>query len=182
MSGSTAGNVITATHFAADKHKGQRRKDVEGTPYINHPIAVAELLTRVAGVTDVATIQAALLHDTIEDTCTTGAELETRFGKDVRQLVEELTDDKSLPSTERKRLQIKHASILSPRARLIKLADKICNLADLTQSAPVGWLVERKREYLDWAEKVVAKIRGSNPALEKLFDETLSEKRHIIGL
>jgi guanosine-3',5'-bis(diphosphate) 3'-pyrophosphohydrolase len=181
MSDTTAGDVLAAAYFAACKHKGQRRKDPEATPYINHPLAVAELLTRVAGVTDIVTIQAALLHDAIEDTETTGEELETFFGKEVRRLVEEVTDDKSLPAKERKRLQIEHASSLSPRAQLVKLADKICNLADLTPAAPVGWPTERKRKYLDWAENVVARIRGSNPALETLFDETLSEKRRIPG-
>jgi guanosine-3',5'-bis(diphosphate) 3'-pyrophosphohydrolase len=182
MSDSAAWDVVAAADFAARKHKAQRRKDAEATPYINHPIAVAELLARVAGVTEVATIQAALLHDTIEDTATSGEELEARFGKDVRRLVEEVTDDKMLPKADRKRLQIEHASSLSAQARLIKLADKICNLADLTAIAPVGWPVEQKREYLAWAEKVVAKIRGSNPALEKKFDQTVSEKRQTLGL
>jgi (p)ppGpp synthase/HD superfamily hydrolase len=182
MSRSIAGDILAAAHFAACKHKGQCRREGEATPYINHPLAVAERLARIAGVKDITTIQAALLHDTIEDTRTTGEELETQFGKEVRHLVEELTDDMSLPWNERKRIQVEHASKLSPRARLIKLADKICNLEDLTPTSPVGWSVERKREYLEWGENVVAEIRGSNPELEKHFDETLSKKRSMLGL
>ena len=181
MSSSIGSGVLAAAHFAARKHKGQRRKDPEATPYINHPLAVAELLSRVGGVTDVVTLQAALLHDTIEDTDTRGDELETSFGKEVRCLVEEVTDDKLLPKAERKRLQIEHASTLSPRARLIKLADKICNVADLQPNIPAGWSVQRKIEYLDWAGEVVDRIRGSSPSLEAQFDEIVSDKRRMLS-
>jgi guanosine-3',5'-bis(diphosphate) 3'-pyrophosphohydrolase len=181
MAGSDFAAILSAADFAARKHQAQRRKDSDATPYINHPIAVAELLARVAGVQDVTTLQAALLHDTVEDTSTTPDELELRFGPEVRQLVMEVTDDKSLPKAERKRLQIVHAPQLSPRARLIKLADKIANLTDLTATVPATWPIERKREYLDWAEQVMSKIRGANGELEQLFDRTLAEKRALFG-
>jgi (p)ppGpp synthase/HD superfamily hydrolase len=181
MSNPVAADLLAAAHFAARKHKDQRRSDPEATPYINHPLAVAELLSRVGGVTDLATLQAALLHDTIEDTNTTAEEIEAAFGKEVRCLVAEVTDDKSLPKAERKRLQIEHAPTLSPGGRVIKLADKICNAADLTPTIPVGWTSQKKLEYLDWAEKVVARIRGSSPALETRFDELLAEKRRLFG-
>ncbi len=173
--------LLAAVDFAARKHRAQRRKDSDATPYINHPIAVAELLARVASVEELPALQAALLHDTLEDTKTTPEELGALFGEDVRRLVQELTDDKSLPQAERKRLQVEHAPDLSPRARLIKLADKIANLGDLTPTAPVAWPIERKREYLAWAASVVAAIRGSNPALERLFDQTLAEKQRLFG-
>jgi guanosine-3',5'-bis(diphosphate) 3'-pyrophosphohydrolase len=178
---SRAESLLGAAEFAARKHKGQRRKDVEAIPYINHPIAVAELLARVGEVTDLALLQAALLHDTVEDTDATPEEIEARFGKEVRLLVQEVTDDKALPQAERRRLQVEHASRLSQRARLLKLADKICNLSDLSSVAPVGWSVERKRGYMDWAESVVAGLRGAHPGLEKLFDKTVSEKRRLLG-
>jgi guanosine-3',5'-bis(diphosphate) 3'-pyrophosphohydrolase len=175
-------SLLAAADFAARKHSRQRRKDLEATPYINHPIAVAELLVRVGGITDLATLQAALLHDTIEDTDTTPKELDAAFGEDVRRIVGEVTDDKSLPKAERKRLQIEHASHLSRKARLVKLADKISNLTDLTATAPANWPVEQKKEYLDWAEKVVAPFRGTtNAALEQLFDQTVAEKRRLLG-
>ena len=174
---STLASLIQAVDFAAGKHRDQRRKDAQGTPYINHPIRVAALLADVGGINDIATLQAALLHDTIEDTDTTTEELQALFGPEVRALVQEVTDDKSLPESERKRLQIEHAAQLSPKARHIKLADKIANVTDLTWSIPVSWPVERKVAYLNWAEQVVAGCRGGNAWLDTKFDKTVKLAR-----
>jgi guanosine-3',5'-bis(diphosphate) 3'-pyrophosphohydrolase len=167
--------LFAALHFAADKHRDQRRKGECASPYINHPIEVAELLARVGGVTDIALLQAAILHDTLEDTETTAQELERLFGSTVRHLVEEVSDDKSLPKEQRKRLQVKHAPTLSREARQIKLADKICNLRDLTNRPPPDWSAERRIAYLEWSEQVVAGCRGVNARLEKEFDEAHTE-------
>ena len=163
--------LITALAFAADKHKNQRRKDADASPYINHPIALANLLLNEAGVEDQCVLIAAILHDTIEDTDTTEQELVRHFGKDVADIVLEVTDDKALPKAERKRLQIEHAAHISRRAKLVKLADKICNLRDITASPPADWSVDRKREYFDWAKSVVDELRGVHPGLEHLFDK-----------
>ncbi|XP_029431002.1 guanosine-3',5'-bis(diphosphate) 3'-pyrophosphohydrolase MESH1 isoform X1 [Rhinatrema bivittatum] len=137
---SEAARLLEAADFAAKKHRSQRRKDPEGTPYINHPIGVARILSHEAGVTDTAVLQAALLHDTVEDTDTTFLEIEEKFGKEIRQMVEEVTDDKTLPKRERKRLQIEHARHCSQGARLVKLADKLYNLRDLNRCTPTAWL------------------------------------------
>lgn len=174
-------SLLAALRFAARKHRDQRRKDEDASPYINHPIAVAEILARIGGVTDVAVLQAAVLHDTIEDTETTAAELEEEFGADVASLVMEMTDDKGLPSPERKRLQVEHAPRMTHRAKLIKLADKICNVTDVTHRPPAGWDLERRREYLDWTEHVVAGCRGANEALECYYDARLAEGRDVLG-
>ncbi len=173
--------LLDALRFAADKHRDQRRKDRQASPYINHPIEVASVLAMVGGVRDAATLAAAALHDTIEDTRTTADELETRFGREVRHLVEELTDDKRLPKEERKRLQIVHAAGASHRAKLIKLADKICNVRDVTHQPPAGWSDERRREYLDWTEQVVQGCRGASAALERLYDKVLTEGRAALA-
>ena len=173
--------VLKALHFAADKHRDQRRKDVEASPYINHPIEVAELLARVGGVTDVVTLQGAILHDTIEDTNTTPSELEEAFGAEVRAVVEEVTDDKSLDKLDRKLLQIEHAPHISDRAKLVKLADKISNVRGVTLTPPAKWPLQRRKEYLDWTEQVVAGLRGCNPALEALYDELLIEGRRVLS-
>lgn len=165
--------LLTAAHFAAEKHKDQRRKGADASPYINHPLKVAELLWRVGEVRDVDCIVAAVLHDTLEDTATTSDELQELFGTRVRMLVEEVTDDKSLPKAERKRLQIEHAPSLSAGAKQIKLADKIANIFDVAFAAAPDWSLERKREYLDWAERVVAGLRGCNSKLEENFDDVL---------
>src|ERR1019366_5060726 len=144
------GLVLRATAFAALKHRDQRRKDAEASPYINHPIALADLLWDLGGVRDPVVISAALLHDTIEDTKTTKAELRRVFGKEVTGIVVEVTDDKRLPKERRKELQIEHAAHLSKSAKLVKLGDKICNFRDILASRPNDWSVERKRDYFEW--------------------------------
>ena len=168
--------ILRAFSFAAAKHRTQKRKDADQTPYLNHLVAVTHALTEV-GAGDLPTLMAAVLHDTIEDTDTTAGELEQHFGAEVRDLVLELTDDQALPKAERKRLQIVHAPHASPKAKLIKLADKTANLEDLLTLPPVGWSTERKREYYDWSEKVVTHLRGTNEALEARYDRALAEGR-----
>jgi GTP diphosphokinase / guanosine-3',5'-bis(diphosphate) 3'-diphosphatase len=167
--------LLTAISFAADKHRNQKRKDQETSPYINHPIAVATVLANEGNVVDESILMAAILHDTVEDTKTTFEELEYLFGADVAGIVRELTDDKSLQKSVRKELQIEHAAHASPRAKQVKIADKICNIRDILNSPPHDWSVERKREYLEWAGKVVEGCRGVNSGLEKVFDELLAK-------
>jgi guanosine-3',5'-bis(diphosphate) 3'-pyrophosphohydrolase len=162
--------VFQALAFAAHKHRDQRRKDVGASPYINHPIALADILVNEGGVTDHVVLCAAILNDTIEDTETTYEELVGAFGRDIADVVAEVTDDKTLEKSERKSLQIEHAAHASPRAKLVKLADKTCNLRDLTVTPPAEWSDKRRREYFNWAEQVVAGVRGTNVALEAAFD------------
>ncbi len=170
-------NLVTkALSFAAYKHRHQRRKGVKAIPYINHPIALADLLVRTAKVNDPQIIATALLHDTVEDTCTTNSELRKEFGTVIARLVAELTDDKSLPSEVRKRRQVEHAPSLSPKARMVKLADKTCNLRDIIQDPPAKWPLKRKQEYFDWAKEVVDKIRGTDTRLEKAFDQAFAKR------
>ncbi len=168
--------VLQAALFAAEKHKNQRRKDAEASPYINHPIALANVLATEGGVTDGEVLCAALLHDTIEDTETTADELRTIFGDAVTGIVLEVTDDKSQPKADRKRLQIEHAAHASPKAKLVKLADKICNLRDILSSPPADWSVERKQEYFDWSARVVAGVRDVHPGLALVFDQLLARR------
>lgn len=163
--------LMRATLFAAERHRDQRRKDMAKTPYINHPIMVVNLLANVGQITDLETLQAGMLHDTIEDTDTTADELEEHFGYGVRSLVLEVTDDKSLEKPERKRLQIEHAPHLSPRAKTIKIADKIANLTDLLNSPPAHWPEERLHQYVAWSRQVVAGCRGHSQSLEVRYDE-----------
>lgn len=126
-------------NFAAIKHRDQRRSDSKETPYINHPIGVAYILTSEGNVTDLDVVIAAILHDTVEDTDTSFDEIENEFGSKIRDIVAEVTDDKSLPKMERKRLQIEHALTASREAKLVKLADKLYNLRDLQKEIPKGW-------------------------------------------
>lgn len=178
----TTGILLSALHFSSIKHRDQRRKDAAQSPYINHPIQVVQTLWDVGGVRDESTLVAAILHDTIEDTATSPEEIRARFGEQVLTLVLEVTDDKSLPQLERKRLQIEHAPHLSPGAKLIKLADKLSNLTDVLHAPPTDWSLQRKQEYLRWTEQVVAGLRGTNPALEQKYDETLEAGKQIFEM
>ena len=170
------GLVLRATAFAALKHRDQRRKDAEASPYINHPIALADLLWDLGGVRDPVVIAAALLHDTIEDTETSATELRRAFGAKVAGIVGDVTDDKRLPKERRKELQIEHAAHISKSAKLVKLADKICNLRDILASPPKDWSIERKRQYFDWAKKVIDQARGTNLKLERRFDQLFRQR------
>jgi len=173
---SAADALLRAALFAAHKHSAQRRKDANASPYINHPLAAAEVLAR-HGVEDVVTLQAALLHDTVEDTETTSGELGKAFGEEVARVVMEVTDDKRLPARERKRLQVAHAPHLSSSGKLVKIADKICNVTDVGSAPPTGWDTIRRLEYLAWTEEVVAGCRGVNSGLEAHYDRVLAEAR-----
>lgn len=170
--------VLKALAFAADKHRDQRRKDVDASPYINHPISLANILCNEGHVTDTETICSALLHDTVEDTETTADELEQVFGKSIRNIVMDVTDDKTLPKAARKQAQIDLAAHISEKAKFVKLADKISNLRDVRYNAPTNWSLQIKQEYFDWAQKVVNNIRGIHPGLETIFDE-IYEKRPV---
>jgi GTP diphosphokinase / guanosine-3',5'-bis(diphosphate) 3'-diphosphatase len=163
--------LLDAIDFAAERHRDQRRKDVAASPYINHPIALAKLLAETGGIEDLVVLQAAILHDTIEDTETRYDELVARFGLDVADVVMEVTDDKNLPKAARKQAQIDHAPHKSRAAALVKLADKTCNLRDVANSPPKDWPLQRRREYFDWAKSVVDGLPKVNPALEQAFDE-----------
>ena len=176
----TTALVLRAALFAAERHRGQTRKSADTTPYINHPLGLAAVLAGAGGVTDPVVLVAALLHDTLEDTDTSLDELRQLFGAAVAAVVAEVSDDKSLPKAERKRLQVLHSPGRSEQAKLVKLADKICNLRDIADCPPVGWERERRLAYYDHARSVVHGLRGVNPALETLFDRTDAEGRAAI--
>ena len=175
------GLLFRALAFAAEKHQHQRRKDIEAQPYINHPIAVASILANEGGIANPEILAGAILHDTIEDTETSRAELAELFGDRIATIVTEVTDNKSLPKAERKRLQVAHGPTLSHEAKLVKLADKISNLRDLAVSPPANWAATRKADYCDWAEQVVAGVRGQNARLDAVFDATAARLRAMLA-
>lgn len=166
MLGSTdvARTLMFTANFAAAKHSNQRRKNLEASPYINHPIGVATLLTE-CGFTNITALCGALLHDTVEDTDTTWAELESLFTPEVVAVVRGVTDDKSLPKAERKRLQVVHVAHAAHEVKLVKLADKLHNLTSfLEESCPVGWDAKRVQGYFVWSKAVVdAAFGGYEP-------------------
>jgi guanosine-3',5'-bis(diphosphate) 3'-pyrophosphohydrolase len=170
---------IRALAFAAEKHRDQRRVDAEARPYINHPIALTRVLSVEADVQDPEVLAAALLHDTIEDTDCTEEELRREFGDRITDLVMEVTDDTSEPKHVRKQRQIDEAATKSPGAKLIKLADKICNLRDILRSPPPKWTLQRKYDYFAWSEAVLKGLRGSHAGMEKTYEELLRRRAEL---
>ncbi|XP_055381069.1 guanosine-3',5'-bis(diphosphate) 3'-pyrophosphohydrolase MESH1 [Condylostylus longicornis] len=168
--------LLNCIQFAAIKHKDQRRLDSTKTPYINHPIRVATILAVEGSINDPVVLMAAILHDTVEDTATTFVEIEENFGKEVCDIVKEVTDDKSLEKQERKRLQIVNAKKSTHKAKLVKLADKLDNLRDLKECLPEGWTEERRNQYFVWAKQVVDNLRGTNEYIEKFLDDIFYER------
>lgn len=140
---------------------------------------VANILTEEAGIADIAVIQAALLHDTVEDTDTTFEEIQALFGEEVTGIVKEVTDEKILPKLVRKQKQIEHAPHASYKAKLVKLADKLYNLRDLNRCTPVGWSQERVTEYFQWAHKVVEGLKGTNQPMEDSLQQLFKERNIV---
>ena len=172
--------VCEAAELASRRHSGQPRKGHEGEPYINHLAEVANLLASVTDGADAELVAAGWLHDTIEDTDTTHEELAQRFGLHVADMVEEVTDDMTLPKSERRRLQVIEAPNSSAGAKQIKIADKISNIRARIFFEPS---FEQKLElidYLGWAEQVVAGCRGVNAGLDALFDETVANAKDTL--
>ncbi len=170
---SNLAKLLHAASFAARKHTGQTRKGEDAAPYINHPLEVASLLANVGKVEDFDVLIAAILHDTVEDTGTKKEEIEELFGTRAASIVLEVTDDKSLPKAERKQKQVEHAPHLSDGAKQLKLCDKISNITEIMNNPPADWSTERRREYIEWGEKVVAGLRGVNENLDNHFDDLI---------
>jgi (p)ppGpp synthase/HD superfamily hydrolase len=167
--------ITRAVHFAAVHHKDQHRKGADHDPYMNHLAEVAAYVATADAKPDAEVIAAAYLHDTVEDTAVSHDDLVHGFGRRVADIVAEVTDDKSLPQDERKRLQIEHAATLSHAARLIKIADKTSNVRSVVHGPPKDWSRERLVGYVAWARAVVDRIRGTDARLEDTFDRIASE-------
>lgn len=172
-----------ALDFAARAHVDQRRKGARAEPYVNHlaetALLVAEACEAAGGAADPDAVTAALLHDALEDTETTYDDLAAAFGDRVAAIVAEVTDDKTLPKAERKRLQIEHAPRIGRAAKLVKLADKISNVRSLAASPPADWPPGRIEAYVDWACAVVDGLRGVSPELERRFDAAVKAARGV---
>jgi len=161
--------ILHAAQYAAEKHAQQRRKGASAEPYVNHVLEVARMVADALPEPDPNLVIAALLHDVVEDAEVTRADLVAEFNEDVASLVMEVTDDKSLPKQERKRLQVEHAPHKSVRAQMIKVADKISNLRAMLKSPPAGWDLQRRKEYAIWADRVVSGLTAPSPRLMTEF-------------
>ena len=174
--------VMDAASTAAHWHAEQRRKGTAGEPYINHLLEVAALVAEATRGNDPNLVIAALLHDAIEDRGITRAAISEKFGEDVASLVQEVSDDKSLPQAVRKRLQVEEAPRKSKRAKILKLADKISNVAAIGRDPPPDWSIERQRQYVQWGREVVAGLRDAAPEFAARFEAAAVEaERRIDG-
>lgn len=152
--------IFEAISFAASKHKTQKRKDSIGTPYVNHPLNVARDLVFVGEKKE--TIIGGIIHDVVEDTETTIKEIEIRFGKNVSEIVLEVTNKKDLSGEESKLFELERAKILSSSASSIRIADKYENIGDINLEQPIKWNTERKLNYIIWSKNLVDNIGWEN--------------------
>lgn len=167
----------TAVLYAFRLHDGQVRKDRDQTPYIAHPLRVAERL-RAHGVTDSDLLAAAVLHDTIEDCGTSYERLSAHFGERVAGLVAELTNDKRLPKAESKRQMLEDLPRHSAAARTVKLADRLDNLEDMEGS---DWDLARRRDYVEESALLLSACRGVHPGLEQALEEAMARARRALA-
>jgi len=166
---------LEALEFAAYRHRFDKTKNDE--PYINHVISVCKLISVTGEVNDEEVLMAAALHDTIEKTATKGSEINFNFGADVFQLVMEVTDHNTANETEKFQQQLQRVDSLSRKARLIKLADKIANVKLLLSFPPEGWDLQKRSLYINWADRIISALRGTNEKLEAYYDELIAEGR-----
>ncbi|MDP9137729.1 MAG: HD domain-containing protein [Pseudomonadota bacterium] len=174
--------VLAAADAAAKWHVHQRRKGPGQEPYLNHLLEVASLIAQATEGNDVELVIAALLHDAIEDQEVPASIIAERWGSAVAELVLEVTDDKTLSKEDRKQRQIDEAPNKTPRAKLLKLADKTSNLRSIAAGPPADWSVKRRLEYADWAEQVVSRLTPINRWLEGEFATALGMARQAIAL
>lgn len=167
-----------ALSFAANRHQFDKTKTDE--PYIDHLINVCRLLYNVAETSDPAIMTAAALHDILEKTHTKADEINTRFGEEVCNIVLELTNDQHLNEQEKWLQQLHAVNNLSQKAKLIKLADKIANTEAIIAHPPQGWDIKRRIIYLEWTEKIIEALRGTNEKLESHFDKTMQKEKKLI--
>jgi len=169
--------LVAALHYAATHHHDQRRRDRDGVPYINHPIALLQILSVEAGITDADVLCAAVLHDVVDDgagdeeRAAREAEIEAQFGPQVLAIVRDVIDDGALPLDQRRQPQISQARQLVHGAKLVRLADHTASLRDVAHNPPSGWPIERRRAYFDWARAVVEAIGPAHAGLRKLFEQ-----------
>lgn len=164
--------LLKAIEYAAKKHERQVRKNIEKTPYIIHPIGVAELIWNVGNVRSINVLISAILHDTLEDTDAKENEIKTLFGPRVLYTVKELTNDSNLSTEENKQRQVDHASSMSLDAQLVKLADRLYNVKDL-KNPPLNWSIDKINNYYDWGEKLLKSLKGTNETLEIALEEEI---------
>jgi guanosine-3',5'-bis(diphosphate) 3'-pyrophosphohydrolase len=167
-----AHRLLEAVRFAAEQHRDDRRKGATAAPYINHPIVVAEQLAAHGLGDDVELLMAALLHDVIEDTDATFDQVRSAFGARVAGIVQEVSDDKSIEKEARRQIVVDTIGHKSREARLVKLSDVVHH--------PPQWSLERKLNYLRWAERIAVAVAGTHADLEAVLAGEIAAARKAL--
>jgi len=155
-----------AVLFTVRKHATQTRRD--GSPYVAHPLRVAESLRSIGGIEDMNVILAGLMHDLIEDTECEWATIAKRFGEPVADLVAILSGDMRLPKVQRREEVVDRIRAAPTEAKAVRLADRLDNLADMK-----GFSESRRKEYIRDSWKILEACAGANPGLEKALEATI---------
>lgn len=167
--------ICRTVAFAAEKHKGQKRKNKEKTHYISHPLGVTYNLMHYGDVRDVALITASLLHDMLNQQGCSYSELEKEFGKQVADYVKEVTDDKSPSRAALRRAQLIKAPNISQGAAQIKLADYLYNVGDLLHSPPETWNQGRIDRYYQWIQTLLDRLPPANEKLKGAVQQAIDK-------
>jgi guanosine-3',5'-bis(diphosphate) 3'-pyrophosphohydrolase len=169
--------LLDAVSFAARAHRHAIRKDGQ-TPYVSHVFRVCLILRQVFGVEDLSVLQAALLHDTIEDTATDFDDIEERFGETVARRVSALTKDTRLPDIDRESEYHRRLLESGWEVKLCKLADMFDNLLDSRSLTPDGRrrVLNRSRYYITAIEPgLPLEHRSALALVEQLISEIEQE-------
>lgn len=169
---SFAEKMLRAARLAVTGHDGQKRK-ITNVPYVVHPLRVAEIVADAKlpeGVDREECILAAILHDTLEDTQIEPETLVKEFGKDVYNIVMELTLDLGLPRAERIQKMLDRAEKMTAGAKIIKLADRLDNMRDMDGRDRA--FIQR---YCQEARAIVEAMRGACPPLESEIEKLIEK-------
>ena len=167
--------ILDASLFAAEKHQNQTKNNEKKTPYIIHPIEVADIVMRVGHVYKQDVLVAALLHDVIEDTGASFEDIAKRYGIVASSYVKEMTEKKELSLKERKKAQIIGAFHQTPDVAVIKFSDKLSNLNTLLKNPPSTWSRDKVDQYFLWAQSVIENLPESNQLLKKAVKQVITD-------
>ncbi|MES2200572.1 MAG: HD domain-containing protein [Chlamydiota bacterium] len=174
LSEADVGKILQAVSFAAEKHKSQFRKNANKTPYVIHPIGVANHIVSIGNVYEVDVVIAALLHDVMDGTDATYEEIATYFGLKVVEYIQEVTGELTLSDKEQKKQQIIEAPHQSREVAIIKLADKLHNISTLIKDPSQGWSQDSLDGYFQWVHAVVDHLPDVNDPLKEAVHKTIA--------
>lgn len=175
MTAKDAESILGAAIYAMEKHKSQVRSNPKKTPYIIHPIEVADLVVKVGKVYDKDVLITALLHDVMDDTAVTFEEIGSLYGSGVVGYLNEMAIKKDLSLKEQKKQQIMQAFHQTPNVAIIKMSDKLSNLKTLATTPPASWSRDKIDQYFQWAQAVVENLPESNSMLKTAVKATISD-------